>query len=123
MSCQRGNVERIRAQKHQNTRKFKNNLHDTNVRTKRMNQIEIVNVCAKCKAILEWKIKYKKYKMLKTPKSCNKCHEKRVKQAYHTVCDVCARVLRICPKCELPKDNVNECRENLPEENERTGEY
>ena len=65
-----------------------------------MNQVQIINVCAKCKAILEWKIKYKKYKLLTAPRGCNKCYEKTVKQPYHTVCSACAQNLGICPKCE-----------------------
>ncbi len=112
MSCQKGNVVRKRPQKHQNTRVFKNDLHDTNVRTKRINQVKIVHVCDKCKAILEWKIKYKKYKLLKSPKSCNKCGERTVKQPYHIVCQSCADKLSICPKCNVPvtknEDTQNE---------------
>lgn len=108
MSCQRGNVNRTRAQKHQNGRVFKNDLHDTNIRTKRINQVQIVDVCARCKAILGWKIKYKKYKLLTAPRSCNKCSEKRVKQPYHTVCSICAQYLRICPKCECPMSSKHD---------------
>lgn len=105
MSSQRGNVNRTRPQKHQNKKVFKNDLYDTNIRTKRVNQILITQVCEKCKAILEWKIKYKKYKLLKAPRSCNKCGEKSVKQSYHTVCRSCANVLSICPKCG---ENIND---------------
>lgn len=101
MSTQRGNVHRSRPQKHQNRTVFKNDRHDTNIRTKRINQIQIANVCAKCKAVLEWKIKYKKYKLIKTPRTCNKCNQKTVKQPYHTVCSLCARSMNICPKCEV----------------------
>lgn len=112
MSSQRGNVARSRPQKHQNRKVFKNDLHDTNIRTKRINQIQIINVCDRCKAILEWKIKYKKYKLLKAPKACNKCGEKAVKQPYHTICQSCAATFRACPKCVTPfgrsEENVNE---------------
>lgn len=101
MSSQRGNANRTRPQKHQNRHVFKNDLHDTNIRTKRMNQIQITNVCNKCKSILEWKIKYKKYKVLKAPKCCNKCLQRNVKLPYHTVCHDCAKKLKMCPKCEM----------------------
>lgn len=112
MSSQKGNVSRSRPQKHQNRKVFKNDLHDTNIRTKRINQIQIIRVCDRCKAILEWKIKYKKYKLLKSPKACNKCGEKAVKQPYHTICQPCADQLRACPKCVTPfsrsEENANE---------------
>lgn len=102
MSSQKGNASRSRPQKHQNRFAFKNNLHDTNVRTKRMNSIQINHVCPRCKDILEWKIKYKKYKALKAAKNCNKCHQKTVKEAYHTSCYQCSTSLQICPKCAAP---------------------
>jgi len=103
MSSQKGNASRNRPQKHQNRFAFKNNLHDTNIRTKRLNTIQIHHVCPRCKDILEWKIKYKKYKMLKAAKNCNKCHNKTVKEAYHTVCQPCSGELAICPKCAVPR--------------------
>lgn len=103
MSSQKGNAARIRPQKHQNRFAFKNNLHDTNIRTKRLNSIQIHSVCPRCKDILEWKIKYKKYKMLKAPKNCNKCHNKTVKEAYHTMCHQCSSSLELCPKCAVPR--------------------
>lgn len=123
MSSQKGNAARARPQKHQNRFAFKNNLHDTNVRTKRMNAIQINNVCPRCKDILEWKIKYKKYKMLKAPKNCNKCHSKCVKEAYHTSCYQCSSSLGICPKCgiprsEWPKDYQQGTLENEGDDND-----
>ncbi|VVC26642.1 Protein of unknown function DUF2039 [Cinara cedri] len=104
MSSQKGNASRNRPQKHQNRFAFKNNLHDTNIRTKRLNAIQINHVCPRCKDILEWKIKYKKYKPLKAAKNCNKCHTKCVKEAYHTVCQQCSGSLKICPKCGVSRD-------------------
>jgi hypothetical protein len=69
-----------------------------------------VNVCAKCKAILEWKIKYKKYKLPKAPKKCTICEQKTIKNAYHTMCIPCAEMQNVCPKCgkaeEIVKNNV-----------------
>jgi len=110
MSCQRGNVKRTRPQKYKNKTAFKNDLHDSSSKTKEMNKIEIVNVCAKCKSILEWKIKYKKYKLPKAPKKCTKCEQKTVKNAYHTMCIPCAEMQRVCPKCgkanEIVTNNV-----------------
>lgn len=123
MSSQKGNAARNRPQKHQNRFAFKNNLHDSNIRTKRMNSLQIHHVCPRCKDILEWKIKYKKYKMLKAAKNCNKCHNKTVKEAYHTVCQQCASALAICPKCGVPriewaKDGTQPTSENEGDDNE-----
>lgn len=109
MSCQRGNVKRTRPQKYKNKTAFKNDLHDTSSKIKQVNNIEIVNVCVKCKTILEWKIKYKKYKLLKAPKKCTKCEQKTVKNAYHMMCMPCAEMQKVCPKCgkveEIVKKN------------------
>lgn len=110
MSCQRGNVKRTRPQKYKNKTAFKNDLHDSSSKTKQLNKIEIVNVCAKCKSILEWKIKYKKYKLPKAPKKCTKCEQKTIKNAYHTMCIPCAEIQKVCPKCgkadEIVTNNV-----------------
>ncbi|XP_065214570.1 uncharacterized protein C9orf85 homolog [Planococcus citri] len=123
MSSQRGNISRTRPQKHQNRKVFKNDLHDTNIRTKRINQTQITHVCAKCKSILEWKIKYKKYKMIKAAKTCNKCSLKAIKMPYHTVCIPCAQKLSICPKCEvhisredIQKDDPSDNCDNINEQ-------
>ncbi|XP_069694467.1 uncharacterized protein C9orf85 homolog [Periplaneta americana] len=106
MSCQRGNVKRTRPQKYKNKTSFKNDLHDTSQKTKQLNTIEIVNVCAKCKGILEWKIKYKKYKVLRAPKKCTKCEQKTVKNAYHIMCIPCADEHKVCPKCGKSEEIV-----------------
>jgi Uncharacterized conserved protein (DUF2039). len=99
MSSQRGNVKRTRPQKYKNKTAFKNDLHDSSSKTKQLNKTEIVNVCAKCKSILEWKIKYKKYKLPKAPKKCTKCEQKTIKNAYHIICIPCAEMQKVCAKC------------------------
>lgn len=106
MSTQKGNITRTRPQKFQNKTKFKNSLHDTSHTTKFINSLEIDNVCARCKSIIEWKIKYKKYKPLKSPATCVKCHNKNVKHAYHTMCLDCSKKFKVCPKCGLDKELV-----------------
>jgi len=108
MSSQRGNTTRKRAQKHKNKTAFKNDLHDTSVKTKMINSLEVVGCCARCKDILEWKIKYKKYKPLSGPRKCAKCGEKRVKRAYYLLCDICAQETHSCGKCGQDKDIVDE---------------
>ncbi|KAJ8679153.1 hypothetical protein QAD02_014940 [Eretmocerus hayati] len=99
MSSQKGNMSRSRPQKYQNQFAFKNNLHDKSHKTKTINNLQVANVCERCKKIIEWKIKYKKYKPLKAPGKCNKCDQKSIKHAYHTMCGPCARERNVCPKC------------------------
>ncbi|KAF4520877.1 hypothetical protein B566_EDAN007058 [Ephemera danica] len=108
MSSQKGNTSRTRAQKHKNSRAFKNDLHDKTPKVKTMNGLNIQNVCDRCKCILEWKIKYKKYKLLTAPKKCTKCHEKKIKHAYHILCVECACVARTCPRCGKEAMPANE---------------
>ncbi|XP_011298439.1 uncharacterized protein C9orf85 homolog [Fopius arisanus] len=113
MSCSRGNVGRSRPQKYQNTHAFKNTLHDTSVKTKKINNIQVVNVCERCKSIIEWKIKYKKYKPLKAASTCTKCQQKCVKHAYHIMCGPCAATHEVCAKCGEKREIF---REAMPEE-------
>ncbi|XP_046384676.1 uncharacterized protein C9orf85 homolog [Ischnura elegans] len=108
MSSQKGNTSRKRPQKHQNTTSFKNNLYDTSNKTKFINSIQVVNVCSRCKNIIEWKIKYKKYKPLKAPKKCTKCDLKAITHAYHILCMKCAREGEVCPKCGKKEEIVPE---------------
>ncbi|XP_034231649.1 uncharacterized protein C9orf85 homolog [Thrips palmi] len=106
MSSKRGETTRKRPQKYQNTRAYKNDLHDKTPQTKFINSIQISNVCERCKGILEWKIKYKKFKPMKFPSTCVKCLEKCVKHAYHTMCSPCANKLGVCPKCGKAEELV-----------------
>ncbi|XP_070164093.1 uncharacterized protein C9orf85 homolog isoform X2 [Polyergus mexicanus] len=106
MSCQKGNTSRSRPQKYQNHTAFKNNLYDNSKKIKFINSIEVVNVCERCKKIIEWKIKYRKYKALKAPVKCVKCEQKTVKHSYHNICFPCAKQNEICPKCGKKKKIV-----------------
>ncbi|XP_014248866.1 uncharacterized protein C9orf85 homolog [Cimex lectularius] len=116
MSTEKGNVSRKRPQKHQNSRKFKNDLHDKTPTTKFLNSIEISDVCPRCKSVLEWKIKYKKYKLLKNPSTCTKCSQRNVTLSYRIMCAGCAEMHGVCPKCgvpggqsdPLPSDTIND---------------
>lgn len=108
MSLQRGNATRSRPQKYQNHVAFKNNLHDNSQKTKFINSIEIVNVCERCKKIIEWKIKYKKYKVLKAAVKCIKCEQKTVKHSYHNICLSCAKQQKVCPKCGEKKEIIEQ---------------
>ncbi|KAI4493733.1 hypothetical protein M0804_001909 [Polistes exclamans] len=114
MSCQKGNTKRSRPQKYKNQTVFKNDLHDKSHKTKFINNIEVANVCERCKKIIEWKIKYKKYKPLKAPAKCTKCEEKTVRHAYHTMCLPCSKDHKVCPKC-CEKREIIEAKPNKEE--------
>lgn len=120
MSTQSGNVSRSRAQKHQNATAFKNTLHDTTAQMKKVLNLKIEHVCARCRDIIEWKIKYKKYKPLTVPRKCVKCGGKTVKSAYHITCSACAERLKICAKCGTPEGS--ESSSQVTEDNENKAE-
>lgn len=99
MSTQRGNVSRKRPQKYKNRTTFKNDLHDKTPQQKKINTLNISEVCSRCKAVIEWKIKYKKYKPLTQAKTCTKCSQRNVLKAYHVICRSCALSALVCAKC------------------------
>ena len=69
MSSQKGNDKRKRAQKYQNTHAFKNDLHDKSKKMQVIKNLETWGLCAPCKGVIDWKIKYKKYKPLTQAKT------------------------------------------------------
>ncbi|CAG0895183.1 unnamed protein product [Cyprideis torosa] len=99
MSSQRGNTKKAGPPKHQNSKAFKNDLHDRSGKQKQINAVEIVNVCQRCAEILEWRIRYRKYKPLTQPKKCCKCEQRRIRRAYHLVCEPCSLAHELCSKC------------------------
>lgn len=99
MSSQRGSDARKRAQRYQNTTVFKNDKWDKSERLKKLNVMNVSEVCIKCRDVIAWKIKYNKYKGLSQPKSCNDCHQKTVVKAYHVLCRPCALAKKVCAKC------------------------
>ncbi|XP_055641955.1 uncharacterized protein C9orf85 homolog [Toxorhynchites rutilus septentrionalis] len=109
MSSRRGDKgHRTRAQKHQNTFAFKNDLHDKHTPLiKLINTLNVSEVCERCKEVIDWKIKYRKYKPLTQPKTCNKCNERKVKRAYHVLCRDCAIASKCCAKCLKTSEEVN----------------
>ena len=104
MSSQRGNPQRKRAQKYNNTTAYKNNLHGDTKLTKLLNSIQVCSVCERCKNQIEWRIKFNKYKPLSTPVKCVKCMQKSVKYAYHMMCSLCSEKLEVCAKCGEKKE-------------------
>ena len=94
-------------QKHQNTTAWKFDLHKSDPKTKLLQNLRVTNCCSHCTGVIEWKIKYGKYKPLSQPGKCVLCGEKRVKSAYHTICQVCAEKTGKCAKCGKVEEIVN----------------
>lgn len=106
MSTQKGNVKKARPPKYRNKSAFKNVYHDTSVQTQRIISTEVDGVCARCKDIIDWRIRYKKYKPLSQPKTCVSCKEKTVKKAYYVYCVPCSMSSQKCAKCGEKKEVV-----------------
>jgi len=126
MSSQRGNPQKTKPPKHANRTAFKNDLHDTNKRTKAIRELQITGCCDKCTKVIEWKIKYKKYKPLTMPRKCVKCQGKTVLNAYYIICAPCGKLKHICGKCgeDLPvSDNATTEISNAKDEQNVSGQH
>lgn len=65
--------------------------------------LPINGLCPSCRAVIEWRKRYRKYKPLTVVKKCTACGEKRIKDAYHVICNQCAQKNGgQCAKCLLP---------------------
>lgn len=65
--------------------------------------LPINGLCPSCQAVIEWRKKYRKYKPLTVVKKCTACGEKRIKDAYHVICNQCSQKNgNQCAKCLLP---------------------
>ncbi|XP_056149057.1 uncharacterized protein C9orf85 homolog [Lampris incognitus] len=106
MSSQKGNVNRSRSQKHQNSTAFRNDKYGATVQVKKAKSKIHDGLCQHCKGVLEWKIRYNKYKSLTQPRKCVKCSQKTVKDAYHIICKPCSLQLELCAKCGKKEDII-----------------
>ncbi|CAI9763322.1 unnamed protein product [Fraxinus pennsylvanica] len=96
--------------KHQNEFAWKPNgsrkINPTEVGGKLRPYSEVTGVCLRCKEQIEWKRKYGKYKPLAEPAKCQRCSKRNVRQAYHNLCNGCAKEHRICAKCSCRVGNI-----------------
>lgn len=97
-----------RGQKYQNSTAYKPGLYGESRRVKLAAALPLAGVCVRCKEKIEWKKKYDKYKPLTVPKKCVICQQKKIKQAYHSLCQDCAESRHVCAKCGEKEDVV--CR-------------
>jgi len=89
-----------------------------------LKNMQVINCCAKCTAVIEWKIQYGKYKTLTQPAKCLDCLEKKIKYAYHTRCIPCVEKTKKCAKCgELTAQFVNDTPLTQAEQARKDAEY
>ncbi|KAJ2452971.1 hypothetical protein EV183_002556 [Coemansia sp. RSA 2336] len=69
-------------------------------KTQKIMSLPIDGLCRRCTDQIEWRKQYRKYKPLTAPKKCVACQLKKVKKAYHVLCDDCAASKRVCAKCQ-----------------------
>lgn len=94
------------AQKHKNSFAFVPNKYSA--KALKIAATEIVGCCEKCVEIIEYKQRFGKYKPLTQPKTCLKCHLKKIKNAYHVICQECALEQSLCSKCHKPNELLTE---------------
>ncbi|KAG9299584.1 hypothetical protein G9A89_020755 [Geosiphon pyriformis] len=92
-------------------------------KSKIINSLPVSGLCQKCKGIVDWRKKFKKYKPLTIPKRCLSCEEKVIKEAYHVLCNSCAKAKGVCAKCqedgEILSSSKKTEREILTEQQEQ----
>ena len=103
-------------------------VHNPNSRlTRQILAMPIGGVCPDCRAVLEWRKRFRKYKPLSVPKKCVRCGGKAIKEAYHIICRPCSAKDKVCAKClqawtpKLAADGT-EILEPLPESTMVKGE-
>jgi len=106
MSSEKGNVERKRPPKHQNSFGFRHNKNS--MKSRKIASLPNDGLCQRCHQVIEWKKKFRKYKPLSVPGKCFQCENKTVTRAYHRICDPCAIKLQVCAKCREQKSLVTE---------------
>ncbi|KAG5624129.1 hypothetical protein H5410_009347 [Solanum commersonii] len=96
--------------KHQNKVAWKPNagikINETEVGGKFRPLSEITGVCLRCRDQIDWKRKYGKYKAITEPAKCQKCSKRNVRQAYHNLCNGCAKEHKVCAKCSCRAGQV-----------------
>ncbi|OBZ83078.1 Uncharacterized protein C9orf85 [Choanephora cucurbitarum] len=111
-----------KGQAHQNTTAWKANKNSK--KTREIAALPVYGLCQRCTDVIMWRKKYKKYKPLTTVKRCTCCQEKAIKEAYHVLCDNCARDKGVCAKCLeskeilVTKDEVKTNADEMREEQE-----
>ncbi|KAJ2784437.1 hypothetical protein H4R18_001147 [Coemansia javaensis] len=93
----RGSGAKKGAQKYQNTFAYKHNRRSK--KTQVILALPVDGLCRRCTDQVNWRKQYRKYKPLTVAKKCVSCQLKKVKKAYHVLCDDCAAEKGVCAKC------------------------
>ncbi|ORX67097.1 hypothetical protein DL89DRAFT_52140 [Linderina pennispora] len=93
----RGSGAKKGGQKYQNTFAYSHNKGSKT--TKKILSLPVDGLCQHCTDMVVWRKQYRKYKPLTAPKKCVSCELKKVKKAYHVICDDCAQKKGVCAKC------------------------
>jgi hypothetical protein len=103
VSTRSGN-NKTKPQKYKNSFAFQHNKNSKT--TKKILATPIAGVCQKCADIIKWRKDFRKYKPLTAPKKCVSCEQKKVKEAYHVMCNDCAVTKKVCAKCLEGKETI-----------------
>ncbi|KAJ2161679.1 hypothetical protein GGF46_001272 [Coemansia sp. RSA 552] len=93
----RGSGAKKGAPKYKNKVAFTHNKGSK--KTQKILALPVDGLCRRCTDQILWRKQYRKYKPLTAPKKCVSCQLKKVKKAYHVLCDDCARDKAVCAKC------------------------
>ncbi|KAJ2760206.1 hypothetical protein IWQ56_005544 [Coemansia nantahalensis] len=102
----RGSGARKGAQKYQNTFAYKHNPKSKKTQT--ILALPVDGLCRRCTDQINWRKQYRKYKPLTVAKKCVSCELKKVKKAYHVLCDDCAGAKGVCAKCAEKAEIVDD---------------
>ncbi|KAJ2078834.1 hypothetical protein H4R24_004193 [Coemansia sp. RSA 988] len=70
--------------------------------------LPVDGLCRRCTDQIQWRKQYRKYKPLTAPRKCVGCELKKVRKAYHVLCDDCARDKGVCAKCAEKAEIIDE---------------
>ncbi|KAJ1927614.1 hypothetical protein FBU59_007208, partial [Linderina macrospora] len=101
----RGSGAKKGAQKYQNQFAYTHNKGSKT--TKKILSLPVDGLCQRCTDVVVWRKQYRKYKPLTAAKKCVSCELKKVKKAYHVICDDCAQKKNVCAKCLESKSIVD----------------
>ncbi|KAI8321282.1 hypothetical protein GQ54DRAFT_304890 [Martensiomyces pterosporus] len=93
----RGSGAKKGAQKYQNSFAYTHNK--SSKKTQTILALPVDGLCQRCTDVVLWRKQYRKYKQLTAAKKCVSCQLKKVKKAYHVLCDDCAADKGVCAKC------------------------
>ncbi|KAJ2609469.1 hypothetical protein H4S08_004039 [Coemansia sp. RSA 1365] len=102
----RGSGAKKGPQKYQN--KFAYSHNKGSKKTQVILALPVDGLCRRCTDQIQWRKQYRKYKPLTAPRKCVNCELKKVRKAYHVLCDDCAGVKGVCAKCAEKAEIIDE---------------